>query len=131
MWKLITIKPLATMRGFLPYLTSTLVELLRKYYENKYQQFNYKELVMSVINELSVGMSYELFKEWTEQLHVDIEKASVEDKICILDIFGQIAKHDTECKFIDQKLIYDLPSFIQNGGNEDLINSAAVLLSSL
>lgn len=86
---------------------------------------------MSVINELSVGMSYELFKEWTDQLHVDIENASIEDKICILDIFGQIAKRDTECKFIDQKLIYNLPAFIQNGGDEDLINSAAVLLSSL
>lgn len=36
MWKLITVKPLATMRGFLPYLTPTLVGLLRKYYENKY-----------------------------------------------------------------------------------------------
>ncbi|CAL5981515.1 Translational_activator GCN1 [Hexamita inflata] len=131
MWKLVTIKPLTTMAGFLPFVREVLVGLLQRYYKNRDCEFNYKYLVSNTITELAINLNYQMFGQLCEQLHEEIKSATDYTLICYLDIFAGIAKNDKKNLYIKEELIYELPGLIKQADNEDLVNAAAGLLSSL
>lgn len=51
--------------------------------------------------------------------------------MCLLDIYAFIAKNDKNMEYVHESLIARVPAFIKNSSSEELINSAATLLSSV
>lgn len=133
MWKLVTVKPLTTMQGFLPYIQETFIKLLKVHYQEELDsEFNYKELVQAAVHELMINLNHANFTILCDSLDVLIKNNNDDlTLICLLDIFSAIAKDDKKNLYIKESLIYDLPSLIKNASDDKLINAAAYLLSSL
>lgn len=135
MWKLITIKPIQTLRQCLPQITPMLIEMIEKYYDLPEQELNYKKLaqdtVIEVMSQLQPEDDEVLIDNFNKQLLDAQEKNDIDKVICVLDMFTAVAKFDKDMNYISQDLIKDIPNLIKQSDDERTINSAAALLSSL
>ena len=107
MWKLITVKPVSTMVGFMQYVIDTLLGLLQRSYsgDEDFGEFEIKKVVQGVIGELMVNLSVETFEQFTSNLYERMDKASEDELVYILDIFAAIAKNDKGNHYIKNSLI--------------------------
>eukprot|EP00702_Spironucleus_salmonicida_P003870 EST45161.1 Translational activator GCN1 [Spironucleus salmonicida] len=137
MWKLVTIKPVTTILGFLPYLFEQFQILLMQHYQNIKTDLNFKQLVCNGIKELMISLQAAQFQIFVDKIYDlvqfenNFEGVSDEQLITSMDLFSFIAKCDTNGTFIHDNIVNFIPRLLTESKNEIVINSAAQLLTSL
>lgn len=68
MWKLITVKPISTISGFMPYALDAFVELLRLHYTVRPPDIDYKQIIELSIGELYINITATQMRAFCKQI---------------------------------------------------------------